>query len=722
MDSESIESIENFKEFKPILQQQILDKELKFMEEVRQNHEAFKDLDSNLSFLIECVDSLKKRVVELSNELNQTFTGFQNLHGEAKKINQLVEQDKHAHMLICSLLTKCIPPPELIQRLLTTPVDEKYGRDLTLYHQILVSFEDMKELYKESPIIKLCKEYHKHTTQIICQRIYEVISDKLNKLSQSNPIILQHLLANNYSIHFRFLMYYSEENCVLLRNNHMETMKILLLQYFQCYTEELLKLKSNKPISKTFELIEYLPKEKKFNPCTEKEKDVIGALNKIKTRIDIQRNISNLDDQIIIPAIQNDTKDNKFELETIIDSLYRVLFDTIASHVDCYCRLYRKLNIDNSQMINEVNDMVKIVFEPIFQYLMQTIIERLIIYQNLDSFSYFIYLREFVNCQNFIDKNYNILNGVIPLREHLNTVTQLVITKVNFLLNNTIIFVQNASNQPKKEKSPIHLLTRKYAQYNALLHYAHVIHYYQDLEELQWKFRTSIESYIVKTSAFENNNAEINTVFNEFLNIVYITCFLKEQDEQFMKSQKDIHDLSIKEKQTMNVDIFNFQHNLEMKRETLGNLLVEKFFFFLLETINRVKSFEYKKDQHGVNETELTQFIDHLRGFVPTFKQKWIIKLKEMMLFTVEISEIKDKTIEYWNDVEKEIHTELQRYVLKYFLTLCEDFDKKLKGDLIPSENRLELVRGFTTFAAIYAEVTKYMEAIQKGISFSSIK
>ena len=54
-------------------------------------------------------------------------------------------------------------------------------------------------------------------------------------------------------------------------------------------------------------------------------------------------------------------------------------------------------------------------------------------------------------------------------------------TQFQLGLNNTIIFVQNLANNPKKDRSPIHFLTRKYAQYNSLLHYAQVIHYYQDI-------------------------------------------------------------------------------------------------------------------------------------------------------------------------------------------------------------------------------------------------
>lgn len=67
----SMEGIDNYKEYKPILQQQILDKELAFMEEVKNNHESFKELDSNISQLIQFVDDLRERVNGLSNELNE---------------------------------------------------------------------------------------------------------------------------------------------------------------------------------------------------------------------------------------------------------------------------------------------------------------------------------------------------------------------------------------------------------------------------------------------------------------------------------------------------------------------------------------------------------------------------------------------------------------------------------------------------------------------------
>ncbi|KAL7714918.1 Vps52 sac2 family protein [Entamoeba marina] len=692
--SNDIDSIENFKEFKPILQQQILDKELKFMEEVRLQHESFKELDSNLSFLIECVESLKKRVTGLSDELKETFTGFQELHSQAKKINSEVELGKHTHSLICSLLTKCIPPPELIQRLFTVnPVDENYSGDLIAYHNILAEFEDIKLTYKDSNIVLICSEYHKHATNYICQRIYDVVSLKLNQLSQSNPIILQHLLATNYSIHFRFLMKYNEDVCVQLRDSHMEIMRILYMQYFQSYTDDLMKLRSTKALSKAFEFIEYVPKEKIFKPIIDKEKDIFEALEGIRNRID---------------------KDKKYELETIVDSLYRILFDTVASHVDCYYRLYKKLDCGNEQLNNEINQVVQHVFGSVFQYFMDQIVNKSILQQNLDSFSYFIYLRQFVNCQEFCEKNYDILNNISPLREHLNGVTQLIINKVNFLMNNTILYVQSCSNTPKKDRSKIFPLTRKYSQYNSLLHYAKVIHYYQDLEELGWKFRTSIESYIVKIATIENKNVDIPTIFSVFLNIVYVTCFLKRQDEIYQKIQKDVHSLTIKEKQQMNGDIFNFQHNLEVKRETLSNLLIEKYFFFLLETLNTIKSYEFKAEHREPSEEETNLLIDHLKGFVSTFKEKWQSKLHDLMKYTEEIAEINEKSTEFWDDVEKEIHSSLQQFVLKSFLNLCEEFDKKLKGELIPSPTKLELLRGFVTFASIYAEVTKYMEIIKK--------
>ncbi|ELP85059.1 hypothetical protein EIN_080110 [Entamoeba invadens IP1] len=717
-----LETIENLKEFKPILQQKILDKELMFMEQVRQNNGAFKELDSNLSMLIKCVESLKERVIDLSEKLNQTFTGFQALHSEAKKINTVVEQDKHSHLLICSLLTKCIPPPELIQRLLTKPVDDKYAPDLVAYHSILQNFEEVKEKYKDSSIVKLCMEYHTHTTNYICQRIYDVVASKLNQLSQSNPIILQHHLANNYAIHFRFLMRYAEEPCNSLKHNHMETMKALFYQYFTTYTEELMKLRTQKALPKTFEFIEYIPKDNVFKACNEKEKDSAESFSRIKTRIDVQRNVSNKDDEIIIPiVIQTQQKETRYELETIIDSLYRVLFDTVASHVDCYSRIYRKIIVDKDSFSREISAMVEDVFGPIFQYFITTIIEKNIVYQNLDSFTYFIYLREFVNCQNFIDKNYVILNDVNPLRDHLNKVTQMIISKVYFILNNTIIFVQSASGQPKNEKSLIRAITRKYAQYDSLLQYVQVIHYYSDLEELCWKFRTTVEQYIIKMATFDNKGVEIPSEFTEVLNFAYIACFLKHQDNEFIRLNKGVKDLTPEERKSMNADIFSVEHSLEVKREHLSGLINEKFFFFLLETLNRVRDFETNKQSGNVTESDVLQFVEHLRGFMATFKEKWIVKLKEMMVYTQGLADIKEKDIEYWEEVQVEIGVEFQRGILKFFLNLCEEFDKKLKSDLLSTDIKLELMKGCTTFAAIYAEVAKYMEAIKRGIPFSSL-
>ena len=68
-DNDSIDSVENLREFKPILQQQILEKELEFMEKVRTNHESFVALDQSLTQLMEHVESLRSRVDTLSGDL-----------------------------------------------------------------------------------------------------------------------------------------------------------------------------------------------------------------------------------------------------------------------------------------------------------------------------------------------------------------------------------------------------------------------------------------------------------------------------------------------------------------------------------------------------------------------------------------------------------------------------------------------------------------------------
>ena len=326
-----------------------------------------------------------------------------------------------------------------------------------------------------------------------------------------------------------------------------------------------------------------------------------------------------------------------------------------------------------------------------------------------------MFLRQFVNCQEFIDKNYAILNTVIPLRDHLNKATQLIVNKVTFLLNNTILLIQDDAKFGRFDRTPIQQLATRYAQYSSLLSYAQVMHYYQDLEELQWKLRTSIETFIVKASSAVSGGEEIHTIYNQFLNIAYITTFMSKQDEEARR------DPAAKDAKIVNNDIFYFRHNMEQKKEYLGTLLIERFFYFLMETLNRIKKYEFKVSQEISGEQDLRQFVDDLRAFAGTFREKWQGKLREMMLFAEGLAQVAVHPADYWPDVEKEIHAELLKYVLGRFLELCGEFDAKVKSDIVPADAKQDLMRGLTTLAAIHADSMKYVQAIQRNESLSTI-